>query len=308
VFAFVNDWIGGRGVAASRVEGDGSWGRTGASAGLDGVSYLFGSGNGDVTAVEGVTLHIRAGEFVCIVGPSGSGKSTLLNLLAGLLHPTAGRVSCDGRPVRGPAPERAVVFQDAALFPWLTLRQNVEFALGVKGVAKRERHARSETLLRGVHLWRFAGAYPHELSGGMRQRGAIARALAADPAILLMDEPFAAVDAQTREILHEDLVRIWTATRKTIVFVTHDVREAVRLADRVIVMETRPGRIAEELRIDVPRPRLAEDAGVSVLVDVVAGRIAGEVGKVSREEAEHAGSSSRLDSRRDPRPSLAGGL
>ena len=262
--------------------------RPGVSLGLERVTYRVSIEASPLLVLDDVSLRIPAGEFVCIVGPSGSGKSTVLSLLAGLVRPTSGRVRAATREVLGPAPERAMVFQDAALFPWLTLRQNVEFPLQLRGVGRAERAGRSEELLRLVHLWRFQANYPHELSGGMRQRGAIARALAADPGVLLMDEPFAALDAQTREILQGELERIWRATRKTIVFVTHNVREAVRLGDRVVLMGTRPGRILHESAIDLPRPRLANDAAVAEVAKDVSARIAGEVAQVAREEADDA--------------------
>jgi NitT/TauT family transport system ATP-binding protein len=181
-----------------------------------------------------------------------------------------------------------VVFQDAALFPWLTLQQNVEFPQKLQGASLQVRSAKGEELLRLVHLWRFRDRYPHELSGGMRQRGAIARGLATDPAVLLMDEPFAALDAQTREILQGEVERIWSATRKTVIFVTHNVREAVRLADRVVLMGTRPGRVLHEEMVDLPRPRDANDARVNALVNSISHRIASEVEKVAREEADDA--------------------
>ncbi len=263
---------------------DGS--RGGTSVALEEVRVSY--GEDARVALESVTLRFAAGEFVCLVGPSGSGKSSLLNVIAGLVKPVAGSVVAGGRAVAEPGPERAMVFQDAALFPWLTLRQNVEFPLGVQRVPADERRARSEHLLRLVHLWTFRDSYPHELSGGMRQRGAIARALATDPAVLLMDEPFAALDAQTREILHNELERIWTATRKTIVFVTHNVREAVRLADRVVLLGTRPGRVLEERAIDLARPRGLNDERVARAAAEIAHRLAGEVEKIAREESDHA--------------------
>jgi NitT/TauT family transport system ATP-binding protein len=260
--------------------------RGGTSLALDGVSVAYG---GDKTvALTDVSLRIAAGELVCLLGPSGSGKSTILNLVAGLVAPSSGRVIAGGAPVLGPGPERAVVFQDAALFPWLTLRQNVEFPLRVQRVAPRERAEKSERLLRLVHLWKFRDSYPHELSGGMRQRGGIARALANDPAVLLMDEPFAALDAQTREILHGEVERIWTATKKTILFVTHNVREAVRLADRIVLLGTRPGRVLEERTIELARPRGPNDEAVARIAADVAARIASEVQKVASEEADDA--------------------
>jgi NitT/TauT family transport system ATP-binding protein len=260
--------------------------RGGSSLALEGVSVAYGEEKS--AAIQGVSLRIAPGELVCLLGPSGSGKSTILNVVAGLVRPTSGRVVAGGAPVTGPGPERAVVFQDAALFPWLTLRRNVEFPLGVKKACAAERAEKSEALLRLVHLWKFRDSYPHELSGGMRQRGAIARALAGDPAVLLMDEPFAALDAQTREILHGELERIWAATKKTIVFVTHNVREAVRLADRIVLLGTRPGRVLEERAIDLARPRGANDEAVARIAADVAARIASEVQKVASEEADDA--------------------
>jgi NitT/TauT family transport system ATP-binding protein len=254
--------------------------------------------------LEDVSLRVEAGEFLCLVGPSGSGKSTVLGMLAGLVRPLRGRVLEGGREVRGPAPERTVVFQDAALFPWLSLRDNVEFPMRVRGLPRRERQARSEELLRLVHLWRSAAAFPHELSGGMRQRGAIARALAADPELLLMDEPFAALDTQTREILHGELERIWSVTRKTVVFVTHDVREAVRLGDRVVAMGTRPGRILADISVGLPRPRTPTDAAASSIAAEIGDVIAKEVLVTAREEADDASLAARTGVRGDPRRRL----
>jgi NitT/TauT family transport system ATP-binding protein len=292
---------------ASAADDSGVWrggGRAGASMTLEEVSFAY---DGTQAALTEASLHIEAGEFVCLVGPSGSGKSTILNLVAGLLKPTRGRVLEAGREVSGPGPDRTVVFQDAALFPWLTLRDNIEFPLRMKNVKAAKRAEESERLLRLVHLWRFRDAHPHELSGGMRQRGAIARALASDPAVLLMDEPFAALDAQTREILHAELERIWAATRKTVIFVTHNVREAVRLADRVVLMGTRPGRILEDVAIDLPRPRAANDEQVAALAKDVGKRIAREVEKVAKEEADDAWVAPG-DVRVDPRRNLGRGI
>jgi len=268
-----------------------------------------------LTILDGIDLRIEAGELVCLLGPSGSGKTTILHLVAGLVRQTEGVVRCGDAAIAGPGPDRAVVFQEAALFPWLTLRDNIEFPLKLAGVGKRERAARSEELLRLVHLWRFRRAFPHELSGGMRQRGAIARALATDPAVLLMDEPFAALDAQTREILHAEVERIFRATRKTILFVTHNVREAVRLADRVVLLGTRPGRVLHEVRIELPRPRGANDEQLSVFAKDLARRIAGEVDKIAREEADDSAEigdyASVVDPNGrpvDPRRDLGGGI
>jgi NitT/TauT family transport system ATP-binding protein len=279
--------------------------RTGASTSLERVSFSFAK---DKVAIDTASLHVEAGEFVCLVGPSGSGKSTILNLIAGLLSPTEGRVLANGKPIDGPGPERAMVFQDAALFPWLTLQDNVEYPLKLAGVSAKVRKERGAELLRMVHLWRFKDSFPHQLSGGMRQRGAIARALATDPAVLLMDEPFAALDAQTREILQAEVERIFLETRKTIVFVTHNVREAVRLADRIVLMGTRPGRILRDVPIDLPRPRPLNDERVAWFAADIAGEIKSEVEKIAKEEADDAWVAPGNRVRPDPRRNLGGGI
>lgn len=290
-------------AAAVEASGHGDRRRTGAAITLDGVTFAYGTG----ASIE-AHLEVPAGQFVCLVGPSGSGKSTILNLVAGLLEPTRGRVLENGAAIGGPGPARAMVFQDAALFPWLTLRKNVEYPLELAGVPRAERRARGEALLRLVHLLRFAEAFPHELSGGMRQRGAIARALATDPAVLLMDEPFAALDAQTREILQAEVERIWLDTRKTVLFVTHNVREAVRLADRVVLMGTRPGRILRSLRVELPRPRSVGDPEVTALANEIAAEIRSEVEKIAKEEADDAWVAPGRAVRVDPRRDLGGGI
>jgi NitT/TauT family transport system ATP-binding protein len=201
-------------------------------------------------ALDDITLDVQSGEFLTLVGPSGCGKSTLLDLLGGLTAPTSGRILLDGRPILGPARDRGIVFQQYALFPWRTAAQNVEFGLDIAGLKARERRDKARHYLDLVGLSAFAGRYPHELSGGMKQRVAIARSLAYDPEVLLMDEPFAALDAQTRETLQGELLRIWRRTGKTIVFITHGIDEAVVLGQRVAVMTSRPGRIKQI--IDVP--------------------------------------------------------
>lgn len=212
-------------------------------------------------ALDNVSLDVRAGEFLVLVGPSGCGKSTLLDLLAGLTLPTSGRVLIDGKPITGPARDRGVVFQQYALFPWLTALDNVAFGLEIAGLGRSERRAKAAAYLDLVGLSAFARHYPHEMSGGMKQRVAIARSLAYEPEVLLMDEPFAALDAQTRETLQEELVDIWHRTGKTIVFITHGIDEAVVLGQRVAVMTSRPGRIKEivdipdTLRADTPDVR-----------------------------------------------------
>jgi NitT/TauT family transport system ATP-binding protein len=201
------------------------------------------------TALSGVSLSVASGEFLTLVGPSGCGKSTLLDLLTGLATPTRGEIKLDGVPVTGPGLDRGIVFQQYALFPWRTALANVEFGLEAKSVPRRERRELAGHYLDLVGLTGFAERYPHELSGGMRQRVAIARSLAYDPAVLLMDEPFAALDAQTRESLQEELLRIWEATGKTVVFITHGIDEAVYLGQRVAVMTSAPGRIREVVEV-----------------------------------------------------------
>jgi NitT/TauT family transport system ATP-binding protein len=207
-----------------------------------------------VHALEHVSLEVPPNEFLCILGPSGCGKSTLLMLIAGLQKPTAGRVLVGGKPITGPGADRGVVFQEYALLPWKTVLDNVGLGLKIRGVSKRERNEIAQRYIDLVHLRGFETKYPHELSGGMRQRVAVARTLANSPAIMLMDEPFAAVDAQTRASLQEELTRIWEQSRLTVVFVTHDVNEAIFLGDRVLVMTPRPGRVWATAVVEIPRP------------------------------------------------------
>lgn len=226
---------------------------------LKSVSKHFHTRNGKLHVLQDVNLQVRHGEFLCLLGPSGCGKSTLFNIIAGLEAPDSGAVLVDGQPVSGPGPDRVVVFQDGALFPWLTALGNVEFGLSLTPMNRAERRERAKAALDLVRLNRFADAYIHELSGGMRQRVAIARALAMEPKVLLMDEPFAALDAQTRNVMHEELQRIWDKSGKTIIFVTHNVSEAVRLGDRVAVLSFRPGTIKREVTIPNPRPRKVDD-------------------------------------------------
>jgi len=226
------------------------------------LSYRTESGE-RLLALDHISLQVRAGEFVCIVGPSGCGKSTLLHLIAGLHQPTSGQVMVNGKPVREPGTDRIMIFQEHGLFPWLTVGQNVEFGMKMKGVSKGEREERTRHYLRLVHLAKFEKSYIHQLSGGMRQRVAIARALATEPDVLLMDEPFAALDAQTRDLLHDELERIWSETGRTIIFVTHNVREAIRLGDRVVLLTFRPGTVKSEFPVELPRPRHLEDVAVA---------------------------------------------
>ena len=224
---------------------------------VHGVSKVYGSGRSAVAALDRIDLEVAAGELVCVVGASGCGKSTLLNLLAGLDEPSAGEVRVEGRT--------ALMFQESALFPWLTVAGNVDLALKLRKVPKAQRRDRVRSLLETVRLEQFAARRPHELSGGMRQRVALARAFAQDADVLLMDEPFGALDAMTRDVLHDELERLYRDRHLTIVFVTHNVREAARLADRVVVLSSRPGRVTDTVEVPVPRPRTIEQPEVSGL-------------------------------------------
>jgi NitT/TauT family transport system ATP-binding protein len=220
------------------------------------VSLVYDTPAGQVHAVDRASFDLKASEFLCLVGPSGCGKSTLLNILAGFLKPSGGEIKIGGKPVNGHGMDRGIVFQDfAQLFPWRTALGNVTFGLEMKGMPKQEREGIAREQLRLVKLEKFADAYPHHLSGGMQQRVAIARALAYNPEVLLMDEPFAALDALTRDDMQRLLAEVWRETRKTVIYVTHNVAEAVYLADRVIVMSPHPGRVKKEIKIDLPRPR-----------------------------------------------------
>jgi NitT/TauT family transport system ATP-binding protein len=215
-----------------------------------------------VKALDRVSLKIERGQFICLVGPSGCGKTTILHMLAGLDKPTAGMVLANGAQVSGPDPSRVLIFQDAALFPWLNVQGNVEFGLKVKKTPREPREKLVAKLLDMVHLQKFAHSWIHELSGGMKQRVALARALAVDPAVLLLDEPVGALDAITRDLLHEELQGLWLQAAKTVVFVTHNVREAVLLGDRILVMSHSPGRILAEHTVTLPRPRRMDDPDI----------------------------------------------
>lgn len=225
---------------------------------IDNVVKKYITHKGETVALSGVSLDIKENEFICVVGPSGCGKSTLLNIIAGLLEPTSGSVYVDGKMVDGPGPERGVVFQQYALFPWLTVLKNVEFGLKLKGITGEEATQEAMKYLKMVDLEQFANSYPKELSGGMKQRVAIARAYAVNPHVLLMDEPFGALDAQTRTQLQTELLETWEKERKTCFFITHDVDEAIILAQKVIIMSARPGRIKEIVDITIPYPRNQE--------------------------------------------------
>jgi len=242
---------------------------------LTGVSKRHGTGAGAVLALDGLSLEVPRGEFVCLVGASGCGKTTLLNLVAGLDAPTAGTIETSGLRM-------ALMFQEAALFPWLTVAGNVELSMRLRGVGRAERRRRAAELLDVVQLGGFGDRQPHELSGGMRQRVALARSLAQDAELLLMDEPFGALDAMTRDILHDELESVWRDTGLTVLFVTHNVREAARLADRIVLLTSRPGRIAAEFRVDIPRPRRIEAADVAALAGTVTERLRAEVARHGR--------------------------
>ena len=255
---------------------------------LDGISLSYKTTNGKpLLALDNINLDVRAGEFLCIVGPSGCGKSTLLHLIAGLHKQTSGRVLVDNAAVDGPGTDRILIFQELGLFPWLTVGQNVEFGMKMKGLGKSERQEKIRYYLKLVHLAQFQDSYTHQLSGGMRQRVALARALATEPDVLLMDEPFAALDAQTRDLLHDELERIWAETGRTIIFVTHNVREAVRLGDRVALLTFRPGRVKTEFPIDLPRPRHLEDIDVARAAREILNELREEINKSLEVEYSH---------------------
>ena len=239
---------------------------------LAGVSKVFGRGSSAVRALDRVSLEVAPGEFTCLIGASGCGKSTLLSLVAGLEQPTSGEVSTSGGQV-------AFLFQEPALFPWLTAAGNVELALRARGVGKAERRRRARELLETVHLGGFGAKRPHQLSGGMRQRVALARALAQDADVLLMDEPFGALDAMTRDVLHDELDRICADRQLTVLFVTHNVQEAVRLGDRVVVLSSRPGRVIDEFAVPIERPRRIDSAPVAELAARITDRLRQEMSR-----------------------------
>jgi NitT/TauT family transport system ATP-binding protein len=238
----------------------------------------------EVLALLDINLDIRDGEFVSLLGPSGCGKSTLLKIAAGLLNASQGSIEIDGAVVTAPGPERAVVFQDYALFPWMTVEDNVEFGLEARGVPSVKRRQTSAELLRVVGLQDFAKRYPHHLSGGMKQRVSIARALAVEPQILLMDEPFGALDAQTRSGMQEELLRIWKVYRKTVIFVTHSIEEAIYLSDRIAVMTARPGRIKAIVEVKDDRPRDMTTPEMSDMLRRVRGILSEEIDRAAAYE------------------------
>jgi sulfonate transport system ATP-binding protein len=252
---------------------------------IQNVSKTFVTRQGGVGALENISLDVKEGEFLCLVGPSGCGKSTLLNIVAGLDVADQGRIILDGIPIRGPGADRVVIFQEGGLFPWLTVLQNVEFGLKErKDLSKERRRELAEYFLKLVHLDKFKNAYIHELSGGMRQRVAIARGLVLEPRILLMDEPFAALDTQTRDLLVEELRGIHDKLHNTILFVTHHVREAAYLGDRVVLFTFRPGRIKSIFPVEIPKPRDPDDPRLEKLIREIVDVLHGEVEKAVQEE------------------------
>jgi len=241
-----------------------------------GVGKIYPGKNEPVEALRGIDFTCDAGDFVCLLGRSGCGKSTLLQMMAGLEPPTAGQIAVAGRELHGPSPDAAIVFQDHGLFPWMTVQKNVEFNMKARGTPAAERKRIAAHFVAMTSLTGFEGRYPHELSGGMRQRVGIARALTTDPKALLMDEPFGALDAQTRGNLQDELLQIWEKQRTTVLFVTHSIDEALLLADRILVFSPRPGRIAADIRVDLPRPRAPQSEAFSALARELRGLVGAE--------------------------------
>ena len=252
---------------------------------LAGVTKRFDTAGGPVVALENADLSVAPGAFVCLLGASGCGKSTLLRIIAGFERASAGSVVVAGTPVTAPGPDRGMVFQDYGLFPWLSVRDNVGFGPAARGRPKREVDAIADRYVDLVGLGRFATAYPHQLSGGMKQRVAIARVLANDARVVLMDEPFGALDAMTRERLQDELLALWARTRLTVIFVTHSIEEAIVLADRIVVMSPSPGRIVADLPVDLPRPRDVAAPDFNALRRDLAGRLHAHHGRLVAAEA-----------------------
>lgn len=252
---------------------------------LDGVAKIYSTGQGKGTetffALKDISLDIYDGEFISFVGPSGCGKSTLINLIAGFEKPDEGKLTCEDKPVVSAGPQRLVIFQEHSLLPWLNVMQNIEFGLRVKRVPKKQRRERATHYMKMVHLGRFSRSYPFQLSGGMKQRVAIARALAVEPEMLLMDEPFSSLDHRTRDLLHMELQQIWLQTKKTILFVTHSVEEALRLSDRIVIMASQPGRIRRIIRISLPHPRDFFDPAIVQLRAAILEELEDELNKLA---------------------------
>lgn len=252
---------------------------------IDGIEKSFKTKDrGQFKVLDHIDLEVEKGQFVSIVGPSGCGKSTLLYLIAGLDKPDAGEIRVEGNPIKGPGPERVVVFQEDGLFPWLTVLDNVTYGLKLKGMSKQEAEKKAEKMLKMVHLSKYLDSYPHQLSGGMKQRVAIARALVMEPEILLMDEPFAALDEQTRMVLHKELLDIWRELKITIIFITHNIREAVLLSEKIIVFATRPGRIKSTFSAKSTKDGVMPDDITLHLEQQILASLQDEIEKVLKEE------------------------
>lgn len=252
---------------------------------IDGIEKSFPhKEKGQVKVLDRIDLHVEKGQFVSIVGPSGCGKSTLLYLIAGLEQPDSGEIRISGKKVTGAGPDRVVVFQEDGLFPWLTVLDNVTYGLRLKNMSKKEAEDKGRDMLKMVHLSNYADAYPHQLSGGMKQRASIARALVMDPDILLMDEPFAALDEQTRMVLHNELLEIWRKTKVTIFFITHNIREAVLLSEKIIVFETRPGKIKETFTVQTTKDGITPNDITLQLEKQILAALEDEIEKVLKEE------------------------
>jgi NitT/TauT family transport system ATP-binding protein len=254
---------------------------------IENVGKRFVTKHKETHTLENIDLEIKKGEFICLLGPSGCGKSTLLNIIAGLEKASHGKILLNDNEIKSAGPDRAVMFQESALFPWFKVIDNVEFGMKLAGVGKEERREKALKYLKMVHLTKFQSSYIHELSGGMKQRVALARALTLDSEVLLMDEPFAALDSQTKNILQLELQHIWWETKKTIIFVTHNVEEAVLLADRVIVMSANPGRIKKEFKIELARPRVLESIDLTYVIKDVMKALKEEVEKVAKAEYDN---------------------
>lgn len=254
---------------------------------IKGVNKKFISKHKQTYTLDNINLSFKKGEFICLLGPSGCGKSTLLNIIAGLETPSEGKIYLNEKEINGVGVDRAVMFQESALFPWLKVIDNVEFGMKMAGIPKKERREKALHYLKMVHLAKFQNSFVHELSGGMRQRVALARALTLDSEVLLMDEPFAALDSQTKSILQSELQKVWWETKKTIIFVTHNVEEAVLLGDRVIVMSTNPGKVKKEFKIELGRPRNIENVDLAYITAQVMKELKEEVEKVAKAEYDN---------------------
>ncbi len=272
------------------------------------VSKKFITKNKETFTLDNINLTIKKGEFVCLLGPSGCGKSTLLNIMAGLLKPSSGTVSLNEEVVKEVGPDKAMMFQESALFPWLNVIDNVEFGMKMAGIPRDARHDKAIKYLKMVHLSKFQKSFVHELSGGMKQRVSLARALTLDSELLLMDEPFSALDSQTKSILQLELQKIWWETKKTIVFVTHNVEEAVLLGDRVVVMSANPGKIKREFKIQLARPREAQSTDLAYVAREVMQDLKEEVDKVARSEYDNDWSIEKSNILYDSNNDLGGGL